>query len=439
MLIKSNTFASFERTDELLSNPFIGFVEFNHFGNGKLFSDEASGPEKESYPIAASVPQIDRAQNYHPDSTVVYIRILWKNFEKAKDVYDYAFIESILAEVKRHGQSLMLRLMPHTTKRNEDIPEYLKEEIEYPARPDNQRVKESPTDPKFIDRFCKAVYALGERFDGRDELYAVDISLTGAWGEGHMYETYPESDVKKLMDTYLAAFQKTPLLGQICSPELNLYANSVRPIGYRADGFGDGFHMLKYFPEPIYLMRDFWKKSPISFEAYWYISEWDRQGWDIDYMIEQSLKWHVSTFNNKSSTIPLKWKSKVEAWLKKMGYRFSLRNIRYPSEASAGDTLQISTWIENTGVAPIYKRIPLKFMFKNSERAVTVETDADIREWMPGDSIERLSVKLPSEVTEGEYDIFVGITDGNGLDVKFATAAEKDGAFLKVGRITIKA
>ena len=101
----------------------------------------------ECYPVPEDVPQNGREQGFYPDSTVAYIRILWKDFEPNRGEYHYEVIEDILEKAKDKGQSVMLRLMPHSTRARDDVPEWLKDIMSCPERPDGARVKDSPTDP----------------------------------------------------------------------------------------------------------------------------------------------------------------------------------------------------------------------------------------------------------------------------------------------------
>ena len=73
---------------------------------------------------------------------------------------------------------------------------------------------------------------------------------------------------------------------------------------------------------------------------------WKEKGWDVDYIIDQSLKWHISSFNAKSSPVPVEWKPQVDRWLKKMGYRFVLRKFTYPNEISSSGQLAFTSWWE---------------------------------------------------------------------------------------------
>jgi hypothetical protein len=131
----------------------------------------------ECYPIPAYVEQKGRAQGYYPDCSVVYIRILWKEFEPVEGQFNYALIQEVLDRAEEVGQTVMFRLLTHSTRESDDVPDWLKEKIECPARPEGMRVKDCPKDPKFLDYFGAAVRALGERFDSDPTLAFMDISL----------------------------------------------------------------------------------------------------------------------------------------------------------------------------------------------------------------------------------------------------------------------
>ena len=93
---------SFAYKRECKQNPYIGFTSFQHFRNDELYSDLIVKPENnmtetehvECYPVPDYVEEKGRAQGYYPDSSVVYIRILWKEFEPRECEYNYAFIVS---------------------------------------------------------------------------------------------------------------------------------------------------------------------------------------------------------------------------------------------------------------------------------------------------------------------------------------------------------
>jgi hypothetical protein len=71
------------------------------------------------------------------------------------------------------------------------------------------------------------------------------------------------------------------------------------------------------------------------------MQHWKDMGWDVDYIINESLKWHISSFNGKSSVVPKEWWPQVNRWLKKMGYRFVLRKFTYSAAVKPSGKLDL--------------------------------------------------------------------------------------------------
>lgn len=71
--------------------------------------------------------------------------------------------------------------------------------------------------------------------------------------------------------------------------------------------------MYDYYPQTIdnYYMQDAWKKAHVSFEICGTFPSWkENHGYgpdEVKYIIDQSLKWHISSFNAKSSQVPEEW------------------------------------------------------------------------------------------------------------------------------------
>jgi len=447
MIRYPNQTRTFGERPEDGQNPFTGFDSFQHFQGEKLYSDIVVLPENgmtetervECYPVSADAEENGREQGWYPDSSVAYIRILWKEYEPEQGVYNDAFVEDLLAQARAHGQSLIFRLMAHSTRACDDVPEWLKTLIPCPERPDGKRVKDSPTDPKFVELFLKAVEHLGQRFDAEPLFEAIDISLPGAWGEGHRLDLYPDDTLKRIMDTYIRVFPNTQLMAQLEKPDLLDYAWNAAGVrvGWRGDGLGNPQKIQVTYPNAIVRIEDAWKHAPVSFESYWWLGEWQRQGWDLDEIIEKTLSWHISSVNAKSMPIPYEWKEKVEGWIRRMGYHFAIRSFGSPGEALPGDILHMELNVENTGVAPIYHRLPLCVRFTGGEQTYGFETSVDITRWMPGAAEEAWQITLPEDLPAGTYNIEIGIETKDYPMVYFATDAPRNGGYYQMGEIKI--
>ena len=427
-------------------NPYTGFMSFQHFRGENLYSDIIVKPENrmtetetvECYPISADAKDEGRSEGWYPDNSVAYIRFLWKEFEPEQGVYNYDFVENIINDAKKHKQTLIIRLIAHSTRAVDDLPDWFKRLVPCPERPPMERIKDSPTDPLFMELFLKAVTALGRRFDSSPWLDAVDISLPGAWGEGHKLELYPSDLFKTIVDAYADAFPTTQLFTQICRPELVEYAKKYTNVGWRGDGLGEPYHTTDYYPSYVEKMGEQWKVAPVSFEAYWWLGEWKRKGWDIDSIIEKTLEWHISSFNPKSIPIPYEWQEKCEYWISRMGYHYTLDSVSFPESARADDEIKLTLALDNVGSAPCYKPLPLVLRIVGNDKCYEFKQECDIRAWLPGKHTEALVARLPRDIEAGEYTLEIGIVSPHTDVVYFATDAKRNGGFYEVGKITVK-
>ena len=112
---KPDTVYTYRYRVEEARNPYAGFMSFQHFRGEKLYSDIVVTPEAgmtetervECYPVSRDAEENGRDEGYYPDTTVAYIRILWKEFEPERGQFDYGKIEDIINQAKQHGQTLI--------------------------------------------------------------------------------------------------------------------------------------------------------------------------------------------------------------------------------------------------------------------------------------------------------------------------------------------
>lgn len=431
--------ALFRPSDRLLRNPHKGFTSFQRF-EGDILNDHWQadrGWMMEHLPKDLFRLERETAY-YHPPASVAYFRIPWRVLEPREGEYDFSLIHRILAEAEARDQQVMLRFPPHDARPGDlDLPEWLKEKASLPERQIGDKL--TPDHPLYFERYNAFVRAVGTAFDGHGRISAVDVSLVGAWGEGAKIYNVPEAKWRPLVEAHTDSFRKTPLICQHNHPSSVSYANARRPVGFRADCLGNmNIHMIGAYARRFsYLPKDLWEKSPVAFESCWVMGHWFDMGWDLDFIIEQSLKWHISTFNAKSSPVPEEWRDKVEGWIKKMGYRFVLHRVDYPAEAGAGDYLHLGLWIENTGVAPLYHAYPLRIRLRGEGGVFGFETDADVRTWLPGDIIYDPIVPLPADLPAGTYSLEIGL-DRRGEIVRFASEGEERDGYLVAGTVTVR-
>src|SRR5438445_782588 len=172
-----------------------------------------------------------------------------------------------------------------------------------------------------------------QRFNGQvpnPYLDSVDISSVGYWGEGWSPYMPAFACQKELIDIWLEAFRRTPLLMNFDEQQALTYSTE-HGAGWRLDCLGDmrtnsdneyfPAEMLEVYPQQVVRagIQDVWQRSPVSLETCFTVAGWKEKGYDLDYILEQALRWHVSSVNIKSAPIPSEWKSQFESFQKKMG------------------------------------------------------------------------------------------------------------------------
>ena len=395
-------------TDALLCNPGIGFIASPQLEGEKDHVFDNRGNEVSKYKFAP-----DQKTWNHPDSGLGYASSVWSVLEPAEGEYDWRPLDQKLEDAMAAGRNAVVRIRPYSL--TEDIPGWLRER--YPEDPEFPFWRIDPNTTDYAKCWARFVRAFAERYDGHPFISSVDMALCGAWGEGGGSEYVEEKKLDEIIRAYCEGFRKTPLQC-LLHDEVSVAAirKYRRNIGFRVDCLGDmgGFHsgkvwshMQDYYPMNIenFDMHDAWKKGPVLFEACWHMNDWFLAGWDIDYIIGESLKWHISSYQSKQTTVPEPWKDAVAGWVRKMGYRFEIRRAKALIE---GDTLKLELLWCNTGVAPCYSKWPVIVRLKGASGSQEWTLDEDIRSWLPDEDHllkAGLSVRLPA----GEYTLSVGI------------------------------
>ena len=434
--------------DDVLVNPGMGFMTFQRF-NGDQLNEGLKWTE--GYPIVYQPFKGSIENKNHPMTSIAYFRIYWKFLEPQGGKYRWDLIDTALRTARDRKQTLMLRIAPYGTDADNDVPAWYRAMVgDETGKLFATKWRTNPEDPRYSQHFGRLIRELGKRYDGNPDLESVDLAIVGAWGEGAGAEDLTDGTRRALVDSYLDSFDKTPLVMMLTDEKTNKYAIARKAVGWRVDCLGDmgGFsnpnwsHMQDYYPQAIihFGMQDAWKKAPVSFEVCWVMQHWLDKGWDVNYIIDQSLKWHISSFNAKSSAVPEPWWPAVNRWLKHMGYRFVLRKFTYPAVVPQQGKLEFTSWWENKGVAPSYKPFTLALRLKGRGRSQILSTDADIRSWLPGDVVYDSAVFIPADMPPGYYDLSIAILDpvSNMPKIKLAIADMQSDGWYPVGKIGVQ-
>ncbi|MFL6208644.1 MAG: DUF4832 domain-containing protein [Pyrinomonadaceae bacterium] len=436
-----------EESDEVLVNPGMGITTFQRFNGqplnqGLRWSEEGpTGQQSDS-----------TARTDFPDTSIAYCRWFWNEIQPAPDRIRWEIIDTALAEAQKHHQTLAIRLMPYDEEH--PLPEWYRasgaRRANKPTDKDGAIWQPDFSDPLYMKYWSALVAAAGARYDGHPSLDSVDISSVGYWGEGWSDYMPAFQFQQALIDIYFDAFKRTPLLMNFDEPRALAYGTE-RGAGWRLDCLGDMgrqwkdrptfSHMLDFYPQQIARMgvENVWQRSPVSLETCWVPGFWKEKGWDVDYILNQALRWHVSSVNVKSSPIPLEWKSKFAEFQKRMGYRFILRRLEYPRAVKAGDMMPVHMWWLNAGVAPPYREYTLALQFQSADASWTAALPANVRKWLPGDAVFDGTAYVPNALKPGTYQLRLALLDPRTSQpaVRLAIKGREADGWYKLGTINV--
>jgi hypothetical protein len=433
---------------DVLVNPGIGIQTFQRFAGqalnqGTKWSEE--GP-------TAALPATEATSDF-PLSSISYCRWFWSALEPDRGKVRWHIIDSALAEARAHGQSLAIRLMPYDEEH--PLPEWYRlsraRRANQPTDKDGKIWQPDFSDPLYLKHWGELVAEAGRRYDGHPDLDSVDISSVGYWGEGWSPYMPSWAHQKALIDIYFDAFTRTPLLMNFDEPQALRYGTD-RGAGWRLDCLGDMRmssdnpyfepEMLDVYPQQIVRagIQDVWKRSPVSLESCWVPAHWKQQGWDVDYILEQALRWHVTSVNIKSSAIPPGWKASFDAFQKRMGYRLVLRRFEHPKQVRAGSMIPVAMWWLNAGVAPPYRPYQLALELRSAAAAAVIRLPADVRHWLPGDAVWEGSVYVPDDLAPGEYRLRIALLDPRTLKpaIRLAIEGREADGWYGLGTLTVR-
>ena len=455
---------------DVLNNPGIGFTTFQRFNGDDL--NEGMG-WTEGRPIEYQDFDGDLTNQDYPQTSIAYFRIYWFFMEPEPGQYNWPLIDKALKTATERGQTLMLRIPPYSG--DVDVPDWFRKLVgkEVPNVLAKWRV--DPEDPAYVKYYGGMISALGKRYDGHPDLESVDISLTGYWGEGEGSHLLTEPTRLALINVYLDSFKKTyltfqPLNGDAPDPGVlvnntkisafwqdgsnNGTGPQMRNLGLRLDCLGDmGFwpdwgmnHMTDVYPRDIVKsgMSEAWKKAPVTMEICGTFLRWlEKEKYNkdtVEYIFNEALKWHISSFNAKSSPVPEVWSPLVNEWLNRMGYRFVLRRFTYPSIVKLQGQMPVTSWWENKGVAPIYKDYKFALRLKNQKRTEVLIPHAYLPGWLPGDVVYDEILYIPYDMPTGTYQLEIAIVSPVSYEprLKLAISGVNEDGWYPMGEIIVQ-
>jgi hypothetical protein len=301
------------------------------------------------------------------------------------------------------------------------------------------RIEPDYSDPLYLAKHGAFLKALGERYDGQPGIEFLDIGSYGVWGEWHTKHPAPVAVRKQIVDLYLRAFRKTPLVFMSDDAEVLAYA-LAHGTGFRRDGVGSAWHEKTWIGSKKYAavegMADTWKRAPIVFEWFGDYNYLQSRKWSFDAAVNFMLNNHVTLINDNVGRVPPEAMPQLEKIARLAGARFVLRELAHPKTVKSGASLLLQMKWANVGVGKLHHRYVLRFSLLDAEGqpVFTADAKSNPRDWFPGERDVSESLLLPATLKPGDYALAIEMADATGQRRSFRLAMD---APEKAGRYTL--
>ncbi len=355
-------------------------------------------------------------------------------------MHDWTMIDGALQTADARGQTLLVHLMPHGSWHEPKVPAWYRakyrtiEKVTHHGKPAcNVPVYDSP---EFLDHWGRLITEFGWRYDGDARLESLDMSFIGPWGEGAGECSHEAID--RMTEIYKHAHPNTPLLAMIVG--YKMVAGIRAGMGWRCSCFGDlgifenpdlprvewWMHHYDCYPREVVMSgaQETWKHAPVHFETCGVPMGWFERGFDLEFILQQGLKFHGSALMPKSTTLPESWMARLARFCNDLGYRFVLRQMILQTRVARGESFEYQCWIENVGVAPIYRRYDFALRLSQGSRIHVYRSPANVRTWLPGDAWLQERVTVPTEFEPGPLTVSAGFVHPGTREPRISFASE---------------
>ena len=398
----------FEEIDDVLSNPFKGFAPW-------------VGENNPVYP-----------------ATLQYVNLTWRELEPVEGTVDFAKMERNWGSVQATGRRVGFRVcaaLPGDAG-HIDIPQWLADRgIRMRAYEIDGAHGLAPDwdDPEFLAAHHAFIAALGARYDTDPRVAWIDIGSYGFWGEWHVWMNdslaAKLSTKQSILSDYFEAF---PTKMKVIAFDDRFATRTVtdRGWGIRNDCLGtsdsNDWYLESLRAIDPGLNDRVWKTALIGGEFCGGgrgAVEGTTARFDLNFDFIKKTHWSfIGPAGGAINPQNEAHRKDLDLLANTLGYWFSLRSAEFDPAVSRGGSLAITFKVANKGVAPFYYPWPLVLHLVNpsGETVFQENLDVDIRKWLPGETDENVSVRVPDSLATGTYELKLAIHD---------PAADKSGVF----------
>ena len=433
----------------VLTNPHKGW--YLHFiDNGvrrPVYRDELNGPE--------DILDI-------PGMPFLYLRIDWNDIEKAKGVFDWSYIDSIIETYSAKGYKFMFRFCTYELAEFDATPKWVFEEgakynVVHTTFESFEPVYDDPIFKKYLELFIKEC---ARKFDGKSFTESVDVGTFGTWGEGHTshgsQKTYSTEALKWHVDVHLKYFKNTHLevnddfIRHVYSfdngNQSRFLADYCKNSGM---GIRDDSINVRYYAEKMGydtlvapdLLEYFNDTAPVNLEFEHYNAQGPERFADGFRHLEaiRNTKATYAGFHGHASQWYSQRKNMHDYLANRLGYWYFINGFALaPLKSNTPCVLSLD--VENKGFSKAYHDFTFKVLLEDEtkKRTTVFEGSANNKEWLPEKEVTcELTLNLDG-VKSGIYKLLIGLfEDDTPIKLALSKTLYTDG-FYQLGTVEVE-
>jgi hypothetical protein len=419
--------ATLQEIDDVLPNPFKGFVPWISIGN----------------PVY--------------DTKLQFATFGWRDLEPDKGSYNWAHLENNWGNIAQTGRRVGFRVAAEIPGSGQnDTPQWLIDQgVEMRAYSIDGMDGFAPDwdDSLFLAAHHDFIKALGERYDQDPRVAWIDIGSYGFWGEWHVWlnQHLAGTQATKLaiLEDYFEAF---PTKKKVIAFDDDFATKYVTDHGggIRNDCLGtedsNNWYLTSLNGIDPTLNDRIWKTAIITGEFCGSADgalEGTTDRFELNYNFIQQTHWsYIGPAGGAIFPQDEQHRQNLDKLHKKLGYRFVLKRVDHENSVASDSQLEVSITVENKGVAPFYYEWPLALYLITTEGEVAYQKilDVDIKTWLPGTHTDAVTIDIPADLDSGTYDVKLAILDPDTElpGVMFANTERDSAGRYKVSSLNVE-